>query len=193
MRIKQGRKGILHLPQILGMKDNYSAIIKIDESMLLISDEKDPGWSKLWGVAFGHIHWQNSIRIGIRIIDNRIVLGYYCYIGGVSPQENTSLKGYFRDLHLLSGDVIELKLFFYKKTEITVRHLGNRNAARAILPLPTGYKFPVTLCYPNIKDAASKDIQFNFLTNEKMKTKTKVMLYAATAIIISVLAVLLKM
>lgn len=193
MKIKKGNKGILHLPQILQMKDSYTATIRVDESMKLIADENDPGWSKLWGIAFGHIHWQNSIRIGIRVIKGRIILGYYCYIGGVSPQTNTAQKGYFHDLDILPGDVLELKFFFYEKTEITVKNLGNNKNARALVPLPTGYKFPVTLCYPNIKDKASQDIQFNFLKNEEMKTKTKVMMYAATALIIAALAVILNM
>jgi hypothetical protein len=193
MKIKRGRKGIIHLPQILKMKDSYTATIKVDKSMKFIADEKDPGWSKLWGIAFGHIHWQNSIRIGIRVIKGRIVFGYYCYIGGISPQTNTAQKGSFNDLDILPGDVLELKLFFYEKTEITVRNLGNSKVGKALVPLPKGYKFPVTLCYPNIKDKASNDIQFNFLKNEEMKTKTKVMMYAAAALIIATLAAILNM
>jgi len=190
--IKKGRKGILHLPQVLPLKNSYNAIIRIDRSMLYISDAQDGGWSKLWGVAFGHIHWNNSVRIGIRVIEGRIVLGYYCYIGGVSPQTNPKQKGFFNQVDVYVGDLIELNIDFVYHTHITVKNLTSGVSETAKVDLLKGFRFPPTLCYPNIKDKASRNIYFNFTKTESMKTRTKI-IYAATVLIISFLAVWLRM
>jgi len=63
-----------------------------DSSWIWPKPERN-GWSKLTGIAWGHNH-ENSVRlVYMRINDNIGVFGYYAYVNGISPQQNTSQKG----------------------------------------------------------------------------------------------------
>jgi hypothetical protein len=51
------------------------------------------GWNKLRGFSQGHHQNNSSVRLGYKCIgDSMLVVGAYCYINGVSPQENESQK-----------------------------------------------------------------------------------------------------
>jgi hypothetical protein len=54
----------------------------------------NPGWNKIRGFSNGHHQDNSSARLGYQCIsDSILVVGAYCYVNGVSPQENTAQKG----------------------------------------------------------------------------------------------------
>jgi len=54
----------------------------------------NPGWNKIRGMSDGHHQLNSSARLGYQCFDDSVlVVGGYCYMNGVSPQENTDLKG----------------------------------------------------------------------------------------------------
>ena len=54
----------------------------------------NPGWNKIRGFSHGHHQDNSSARLGYQCLnDSVLVVGGYCYRNGVSPQENTDLKG----------------------------------------------------------------------------------------------------
>ncbi len=158
--IKKGRTSVFHMLDFLKFKSSYDADIFVTESMFYTDDSCDSGWSKLWGISLGHIHWNNSYRIVYRIVKGQMWIGYYAYIGGVSPQVNKDFKGV-----LLKGVEIGEKLFFsikFNEENVVICIISGYNKYEATLPLPTGFNFPITKCYPNIKCPASSDIIFDF-------------------------------
>ena len=53
-----------------------------------------PGWNKIRGFSFGHHQNNSSARLGYQCFDDTLlVVGAYCYVNGVSPQENPAQKG----------------------------------------------------------------------------------------------------
>jgi len=161
-KINKGRKNIFHLPKFTCKKETYEQYIKISETMLSVIDSNDPGWSKLWGISMGHIHWNNSFRFVFRVIDNEIKIGWYAYIGGVSPQIS-KIKGYF-NLKINIGDEILMKILSDVDNNITMI-LCNKTTylnSTIILDKPKGLKFPISYCFPNIKDKATETIYFDF-------------------------------
>ena len=53
-----------------------------------------PGWNKIRGFSHGHHQNNSSARLGFQCLnDTLLVVGAYCYVDGVSPQENPSYKG----------------------------------------------------------------------------------------------------
>jgi hypothetical protein len=53
-----------------------------------------PGWSKIRGISHGHHQDNSSARLGYQCYDDSVlVVGAYCYVNGVSPQENPNQKG----------------------------------------------------------------------------------------------------
>ena len=163
-KIKKGRKGINHFPHFLKYNDKYSTGVMIDSTWLYVDDSCRPGWSKLWGIAMGHIHWNNSYRFVFRIQEGEVKIGYYAYVGGVSPQKDKRLKGYFDGLKFDVGDQLELQISIEEDgVMMKIRNiLKDDNWYGKKLPLPEGVIFPVTRCYPNIKCPATMDIIFDF-------------------------------
>jgi hypothetical protein len=54
----------------------------------------NPGWNKIRGFSYGHHQKNSSARLGYQCInDTVLVVGAYCYVNGVSPQENPAQKG----------------------------------------------------------------------------------------------------
>lgn len=54
----------------------------------------NPGWNKIRGFSNGHYQDNSSARLGYQCFgDSILVVGAYCYVNGVSPQENTAQKG----------------------------------------------------------------------------------------------------
>ncbi len=53
-----------------------------------------PGWNKIRGFSEGHHQNQSSARLSYQCInDTMLIIGAYCYVDGVSPQQNNQLKG----------------------------------------------------------------------------------------------------
>ena len=92
-QIKKGRKGILHFPYFVSRRAIYTQQITISRDMLLVDDSCNSGLSKIWGVALGHHHFNNSYRFAFRIMPkDTIEIYWYAYIGGVSPQKKQNLQ-----------------------------------------------------------------------------------------------------
>lgn len=54
----------------------------------------NPGWNKTRGFSNGQHQNNSSARLGYqRFKDSTLVVGAYCYVNGVSPQENPVQKG----------------------------------------------------------------------------------------------------
>jgi hypothetical protein len=52
------------------------------------------GWSKIRGISHGQHQNNSSARLAYRCMDGKFLeVGAYCYVDGVSPQQNQSLKG----------------------------------------------------------------------------------------------------
>ncbi len=161
--IKKGKKGIFHLPRFMCNRSVYKASLQVSENMFLVDDSCQHGWSKLWGIAFGHIHWHNSYRFVFRNTNGKLEIGYYAYVGGVSPQKNKKLKGYFANVEIKPLDVLELEIVLTGTSVIFQLRINGRSAIPRTTPSPKGLKFPVTRCFPNIKCEAPVDIDFKFL------------------------------
>jgi hypothetical protein len=51
------------------------------------------GWNKIRGISHGHHQNNSSARLAYACLhDTLLVVGAYCYVDGVSPQDNTSQK-----------------------------------------------------------------------------------------------------
>ncbi len=162
--IKKGRKSLCFLKWFIFAKhkNTYTQKIKIHKSMLSTDDSCDSGWSKLWGIALGHLHWNNSYRFVYRVIQDELILGYYAYIGGISPQKNKNQKGSF-DIRVDIDDELEMIINIHEKAVILeLRNLTSDKDTFAALSPPNGWKFPRTYCFPNIKCDATENIYYNF-------------------------------
>lgn len=54
----------------------------------------NPGWNKIRGLSHGHHQNHSSARLAYQCLDDTLlVVGAYCYVDGVSPQENPLQKG----------------------------------------------------------------------------------------------------
>lgn len=52
------------------------------------------GWNKIRGFSHGHHQDNSSARLGYQCLhDTLLVVGGYCYVNGVSPQDNPFQKG----------------------------------------------------------------------------------------------------
>ncbi len=53
-----------------------------------------PGWNKIRGLSHGHHQNNSSARLAYQCLDDSVlVVGGYCYVDGVSPQENPAQRG----------------------------------------------------------------------------------------------------
>jgi len=91
--IKAGRH---YARKFLGMRLLFSNCIefkfRISKSALYDPDQVVNGWSKVFGIAepWGH---RNSCRLVFGCFNKDVLsVGMYCYVNGVSPQENAKLK-----------------------------------------------------------------------------------------------------
>jgi len=155
--IKKGKTAVFHFPVFLKYSSVYSTSLTVSESMFYTDDSCRPGWSKLWGISLGHIHWNNSYRFVYRIYEGEMLIGYYAYIGGVSPQVNYDFKrALLKDVKV--GDKLTFEIKF-EESGVIMRVNGDREV---VLPLPVGFTFPITKCFPNIKCPINRDIIFDF-------------------------------
>ena len=166
--IKKGRTGILHLPRLLKKKFIYKQRIAISTNMTKVSDACDSGWNKLWGVSFGHHHWHSSYRFVFRVKDGKLVLGYYAYIDGVSPQDNQEQKGEF-DIDIKPRDIVDMNIRITEHGNVIMfaDKIGLfQIGGVAILDSPSKHEYAtwlITELYPNIKCKQDIDTTFQFL------------------------------
>ncbi len=67
--------------------------VKADSSWYYQAPE-NPGWNKIRGISQGHHQDNSSARLVYQCLyDTLLVVGAYCYVDGVSPQENPAQKG----------------------------------------------------------------------------------------------------
>ena len=65
----------------------------IADSSWYYSSALPPGWSKIRGISHGHHQNNSSARLGYQCLhDSVLIVGAYCYIDGVSPQENQQIQ-----------------------------------------------------------------------------------------------------
>jgi hypothetical protein len=58
------------------------------------SPPASPGWNKIRGFSHGHHQDNSSARLAYQCLgDTLLVVGGYCYVNGVSPQDNPLQKG----------------------------------------------------------------------------------------------------
>jgi hypothetical protein len=73
--------------------DQIEFKFKVDSSWYYHTPES-PGWNKIRGFSNGHHQDNSSARLGYQCFsDTVLVVGAYCYVNGVSPQENPLQKG----------------------------------------------------------------------------------------------------
>jgi hypothetical protein len=53
----------------------------------------NPGWNKIRGISHGHHHDNSSARLAYQCLhDTMLIVGAYCYVNGVTPQQNPNQK-----------------------------------------------------------------------------------------------------
>jgi len=166
--IKKGKTGICHFPKFLKSKGEYVQEIEISYSMMQNNDVCDSGLSKIWGVALGHLHWNNSYRFTFRIIKGKLSVWGYAYVGGQSPQENPRLKLSFGLVERVKqGDKLMMTINFDTPDLVvmTLDVYAMERIYRVIrfFPAPRGWRWPITECGPNIKCPHYFDMIFNFI------------------------------
>ncbi|HCE43413.1 MAG TPA: hypothetical protein DET40_07680 [Lentisphaeria bacterium] len=82
----------LNLPVIKFYWENPSVNFKyrIDDGAYAANNLN--GVSKIYGFSEGQHHWNSSARLGFIVKDNVITVRAYCYVDGVSPQQNEIQK-----------------------------------------------------------------------------------------------------
>jgi len=78
-------------PYILELDDKVEAQFIVNDSWYYTTEHN--GWSKIIGYSDDLVNHNNSVQIVFKCVDNRLYLGYYCYVNEVSPQYNTEQKG----------------------------------------------------------------------------------------------------
>lgn len=73
--------------------DKIDFSFKVNSSWFYAPPEYS-GWNKIRGISHGHHQDNSSARLGYQCFnDTLLVVGAYCYVDGVSPQENPAQKG----------------------------------------------------------------------------------------------------
>lgn len=73
--------------------DKIGFSFKVNSSWYYPQPES-PGWNKIRGISHGQHQENSSSRLGYQCLDDTLlVVGAYCYVDGVSPQENPAQKG----------------------------------------------------------------------------------------------------
>jgi len=90
--IKAGKHSAGGVNMIKTNLDKISFSFKADSSWYYLLPDHS-GWNKIRGISHGHHQENSSARLGWRCIgDTMLVVGAYCYVDGVSPQENVNFK-----------------------------------------------------------------------------------------------------
>jgi hypothetical protein len=91
--IKAGNHSSTTLPVLLGKTSEISFYFTVNESWYYKKPEH-PGWNKIRGFSQGEHQSNSSARLGYQCLDDTLlVVGAYCYVDGISPQENPAQKG----------------------------------------------------------------------------------------------------
>ncbi len=157
--IKTIHKGSIRVnepPHILKNKDTYSWAYLVTEDIYKVNTSS--GYAKLCGICYDQPH-DNSYRFVFKVSENVLQLGYYSYVGNVSPQEDSSLKGLF-DVEVKIGDMVYMTIALDEVVSYTIQ--VNDAVNTITQPLPTGFNFVVIECNPNINVKAQEELQFYF-------------------------------
>ncbi|MCK9429822.1 MAG: hypothetical protein M0R17_07440 [Candidatus Omnitrophica bacterium] len=74
------------MPQYVINNHSVEFDYMIDDNILAANNKN--GISKIYGFSEGHHQQNSSARLGFIVIDSIISLYTYCYVNGVSPQQN---------------------------------------------------------------------------------------------------------
>ena len=89
--VKAGTHESNMTPRFTENEDLVRFSFKVDSSWYYNIPNEQNGISKITGISFGNVH-ENSARLGYICIDGKIWICGYCYVNGVSPQENENYK-----------------------------------------------------------------------------------------------------
>ncbi|MFO7615206.1 MAG: hypothetical protein R6W71_11255 [Bacteroidales bacterium] len=102
-----------NMPRMV-IQDNFiQFVVEVDSSWYYTVPAERNGISKIVGIGFGD-HHKNSARLGFICIENTLWLCGYCYVNGISPQENTDFKK--RIMKVTHGLQIQGRIHYNKKT-----------------------------------------------------------------------------
>ncbi len=91
--IKAGNHSSSKIPKLLGKTSEISFYFTVNDSWYYPKAEH-PGWNKIRGFSQGQHQSNSSARLAYQCLDDTLlVVGAYCYVDGVSPQENPEQKG----------------------------------------------------------------------------------------------------
>ena len=91
--VKAGNHSTNDISTPLTNKDKIEFDFKVNTTWYY-SEPENPGWNKIRGISHGHHQENSSARLGYQCFnDSLLVVGAYCYVNGVSPQENPLQKG----------------------------------------------------------------------------------------------------
>lgn len=99
--IKAGTNKVMDIPKITLGTPVVDFDFKVDSSWYYETPQNN-GWSKICGFSEGY-HHQNSARLVYKCIElptgeKQLLVGAYCYVDGISPQENTCQKCVITDI-----------------------------------------------------------------------------------------------
>lgn len=90
--VKQGNHSCNDLSKMILNCDEIKFQFRTNNSWYYKAPE-NPGWNKIRGFSFGQHQNNSSARLGYQCLnDSVLVVGAYCYVDGVSPQENPDYK-----------------------------------------------------------------------------------------------------
>lgn len=90
--VKKGNHSTNDLSKMLYNTDKIEFLFMADSSWYYAQPES-PGWNKIRGLSHGHHHNNSSARLGYQCTkDSLLVVGAYCYVNGVSPQNEDDQK-----------------------------------------------------------------------------------------------------
>lgn len=93
--VKAGKHYSKQFPKLFWDRDSITFEVEVDESWIYRLPENN-GISKIRGISWGNHHKDTSARLGFICGKDGLELWAYCYINGVSPQQNSEQKMFLR-------------------------------------------------------------------------------------------------
>jgi len=167
--IKKGKKNVWRFPRFLKNRKQYKWKLRVSNDMLSIDDKCDSGWNKVTGIGMLW-HHINSYRLVNRIRDNKLYFGYYCYVDGVSPQDNSTFKSHISDNNSIvsasNNDIISFVVKFNKISHyiyIKIHNLTTNKFVSTSLPMYEWISYPKYELEPSLKCRSILDIEYDFI------------------------------
>ena len=98
-----------NMPKMVIQDSSIEFFFKVDASWYYNIPDEINGISKIAGIAIGD-HHKNSARLGFICTEGVLWLYTYCYVDGVSPQQNPMYKS--RIKILLPGEVYRVRIHY---------------------------------------------------------------------------------